>query len=181
MCVFVCVQHHIRMADIKKQSEGGREVCVCVMWGGWVLSMPVNYLLKLAFPKQCLWYVVLPSTICVRAACNKWTGLHSARMHAPTHTLTHTNTLGDSRHPRSDGQNYTAKPSVLTQSKRSAVVKSDAVVRSCNSIANHHLQLCSHANMSLKGCQELAFPFYGLCVKDTPSIFRRPTLIMFIF
>lgn len=153
---------------------------MCVMWGGWVLSMPVNYLLKLAFPKQCLWYVVLPSTICVRAACNKWTGLHSARMHAPTHTLTHTNTLGDSRHPRSDGQNYTAKPSVLTQSTL-GFVKSDAVVRSCNSIANHHLQLCSHANMSLKGCQELAFPFYGLCVKDTPSIFRRPALIMFIF
>ena len=77
-------------------------VCACVCWGGgWVLSMPVNYLLELAFPEQCLWYVVSLSTICVRAACNNWTGLHSAH----THTHTHKDPPKLPHNPPSDKQN----------------------------------------------------------------------------
>lgn len=57
--------------------------------GGWVLSMPVNYLFVLAFPKQCLWYVVSLSTICVTAACNNWTGLHSLRTRTCVRARTH--------------------------------------------------------------------------------------------
>lgn len=79
---------------------------MCVL-GGWVLSMLVNYLLELAFPKQCLWYVVSLSTICVRAACNNWTGLHSTN----THTFTHT-------HPQREANSTIKEPNTLSQSKR---------------------------------------------------------------
>lgn len=81
--------------------------------------MPVNYLLELAFPKQCLWYVVSLSTICVRAACNNWTGLHNVHAHTNTNSFTHRPLKQPHNPPPLTGKMhyYAAKYNMLSQSK----------------------------------------------------------------
>lgn len=68
----------------EKRARAVNNACACASvrfrLGGRVslsCAVAVNYLTRLAFLKQWLWNVVSLKTICVSAACNNWTGLHT--------------------------------------------------------------------------------------------------------
>jgi len=68
----------------EKRARAVNNACACASvrfrLGGRVslsCAVAVNYLTRLACLKQWLWNVVSLKTICVSAACNNWTGLHT--------------------------------------------------------------------------------------------------------